>query len=282
MSERKAMIDKSHEVPVSAQCHLLELNRSTVYYQAQPVSEADLELMRLIDQIHLNYPFYGSRRIRDWFEDHGMKVNRKCIQRLMRLMGIEALYPKKRTSRPGKGHKIYPYLLKGLKITHANHVWAADITYIPMARGFLYLVAIIDLYSRKVLAWRLSNTMDSAFCIEALEEAIRLYGTPEIFNTDQGAQFTSDEFTGILKQHNITISMDGKGRWMDNVFIERVWRSLKYEEVYLKAYQNGSEARVGIKDWFHLYNTERRHQAFKPSKTPNTVYFHGLTLKKAA
>ena len=282
MTERKAMIDKSHEVPVSAQCHLLELNRSTVYYQAQPVSEADLELMRLIDQIHLNYPFYGSRRIRDWFEDHGMKVNRKCIQRLMRLMGIEALYPKKKTSLPGKGHKIYPYLLQGLKITHANHVWAADITYIPMARGFLYLVAIIDLYSRKVLAWRLSNTMDSAFCIEALEEAIRLYGTPEIFNTDQGAQFTSDEFTGILKQHNITISMDGKGRWMDNVFIERVWRSLKYEEVYLKAYQNGSEARVGIKDWFHLYNTERRHQAFKPSKTPNTVYFHGLTLKKAA
>lgn len=283
MSERKAMIDRSHEVPVTTQCHLLELNRSTVYYQGKELSDEDLELMRQIDQIHLKYPFYGSRRIRDWFEDHrGMKVNRKRIRRLMRLMGIEALYPKKRTSQPGKGHKIYPYLLQGLEITHANHVWAADITYIPMAKGFLYLVAIIDLYSRKALAWQLSNTMDSQFCVEALEEALRLYGTPEIFNTDQGAQFTSEEFTNVLKQHNITISMDGKGRWIDNVFVERLWRNLKYEEVYLKAYQNGSEAKAGIKDWFQLYNTERRHQAFKPTKTPDTVYFHGLTLKKAA
>jgi putative transposase len=282
MTERKAMIDKSHKVPVCTQCHLLELNRSTVYYQIQAVSEQDLELMRKIDKVHLEYPFYGSRRIRDWLEDHGMKVNRKRIQRLMRLMGIEALYPKKRTSLPGKGHKIYPYLLQGLEIKYANQAWAADITYIPMAKGFLYLVAIIDLYSRKTLAWQLSNTMDSTFCVEALEEAIRLYGTPEIFNTDQGVQFTSEDFTGVLKHHNIAISMDGKGRWMDNIFVERLWRSLKYEEVYLKAYQNVSQAKVGIKDWFHLYNTERRHQAFKPSKNPNTVYFRGLTLKKAA
>lgn len=282
MTERKAMIDKSHKVPLSTQCHLLELNRSTVYYQGQAVSEQDLELMRQIDQIHLKYPFYGSRRIRDRFEDHGIKVNRKRIRRLMRLMGIEALYPKKRTSQPGKGHKIYPYLLQGLEIKHANQVWAADITYIPMEKGFLYLVAIIDLYSRKALAWQLSSTMDSTFCVETLVEALRLYGTPEIFNTDQGVQFTSEEFTSVLKQHNIAISMDGKGRWMDNVFVERIWRSLKYEEVYLKAYQNGAQAKTGIKDWFHLYNTERRHQAFKPSKTPDTVYFHGLTLKKVA
>ena len=283
MTERKAMIDKSHKVPVTVQCYLLELNRSTVYYQGIEASDEDLELMRQIDRIHLKYPFYGSRRIVDWFEDHrDMKVNRKRIQRLMRLTGIEALYPKKRTSQPGQGHKIYPYLLQGLEITHSNHVWAADITYIPMARGFLYLVAIIDLYSRKTLAWQLSNTMDSTFCVEALEEALRLYGAPEIFNTDQGAQFTSEEFTSVLKQHNISISMDGKGRWMDNVFIERLWRNLKYEEVYLKAYQNASEAKTCIKDWFNLYNTERRHQAFKPTKTPDNVYFHGLTLKKAA
>ena len=267
MSERKAMIDKSHKAPLTTQCRLLELNRSTVYYQGQEVSEQDLELMCLIDQLHLKYPFYGSRRIRDWFEDHGMKVNRKRIQRLMRLMGIEALYPKKKTSLPGKGHKIYPYLLYGLEITHANQVWAADITYIPMARGFLYLVAIIDLYSRKELAWRLSNTMDTSFCVEALEEAIERYGVPEIFNNDQGAQFTSEEFTSVLKHHGITISMDSKGRWMDNVFVERLWRSLKYEEVYLKAYQNVAEAKAGIKQWFNLYNSERRHQAL-PVRIP--------------
>lgn len=282
MSERKAMIDKSHKAPLTTQCRLLELNRSTVYYQGQEVSEQDLELMCLIDQLHLKYPFYGSRRIRDWFEDHGMKVNRKRIQRLMRLMGIEALYPKKKTSLPGKGHKIYPYLLYGLEITHANQVWAADITYIPMARGFLYLVAIIDLYSRKELAWRLSNTMDTSFCIEALEEAIERYGVPEIFNTDQGAQFTSEEFTSVLKHHGIAISMDSKGRWMDNVFVERLWRSLKYEEVYLKAYQNVAEAKAGIKQWFNLYNSERRHQALPGRQTPDAAYFHGLELKKVA
>lgn len=282
MSERKTMIDKSHKAPLTTQCHLLELNRSTVYYQGQEVSEQDLELMRQIDQVHLKYPFYGSRRIRDWFEDHGIKVNRKRIQRLMRLMGIEALYPKKKTSLPGKGHKIYPYLLYGLEITHANQVWAADITYIPMARGFLYLVAIIDLYSRKELAWRLSNTMDTSFCVEALEEAIERYGVPEIFNTDQGAQFTSEEFTKVLKHHGIAISMDSKGRWMDNVFVERLWRSLKYEEVYLKAYQNVAEAKAGIEEWFNLYNTERRHQGLHRRQTPDSAYFHGLTLKKAA
>lgn len=281
MTERKTMIDKSHKAPITTQCRLLEVSRSTLYYQAQDVSEADLEVMREIDQVYLKYPFYGSRRMRDWFEDHGMKVNRKRIQRLMRLMAIAALYPKKKTSQPGKGQKIYPYLLCGLEIKHANQVWAADITYIPMAKGFLYLVAIIDLYSRKTLAWQLSNTMDTTFCVETLQEAIWLYGTPEIFNTDQGAQFTSGEFTAVLKHHNIAISMDGKGRWMDNVFIERLWRSLKYEEVYLKAYQNVSQAKIGIKDWFQFYNTERRHQALN-RKTPDNVYSHGLTLKKAA
>jgi putative transposase len=199
----------------------------------------------------------------------------------MRLMGIQALYPKKKTSWPGKGHKIYPYLLKGLRIDRSNQVWAADITYIPMARGYLYLVAIMDWYSRKVLSWRLSNTMDDYFCVEALNEALQLYGKPEIFNTDQGAQFTSGHFTGVLKEHDIAISMDGKGRWMDNVFIERLWRSLKYEDVYLKAYDSVAYAKESINTWFHFYNQERRHQALQ-RKTPDAVYFHGLSLKNAA
>ncbi len=237
--------------------------------------------MRQIDEFHIKRPFYGSRRIRDWCEDQGLLVNRKRIQRLMRLMGIQALYPKKKTSRPGKGHKVYPYLLKGLDINRPNQVWAADITYIPMARGFLYLVAIMDWHSRKVLSWRLSNTMDDYFCVEALNEALQLYGKPEIFNTDQGAQFTSEDFTDILKEHDITISMDGKGRWMDNVFIERLWRSLKYEDVYLKAYDSVAQAKESINAWFHLYNKARRHQSLQ-RKTPDTVYSHGLSLKNAA
>jgi putative transposase len=281
MTERKAMINKTHELAVTSQCLLLALKRSTVYYEAQGISIEDSVLMRQIDDIHLQYPFYGSRRIRDKFEDLGIKINRKRIQRLMRLMGLEALYPKKQTSKPGKGHTIYPYLLKGLNIERPNQVWAADITYIPMAKGFLYLVAIIDLYSRKALSWQLSNTQDTSFCIEALEQAIALYGRPEIFNTDQGAQFTSHDFSDVLKYHEITISMDGKGRWMDNVFVERLWRSLKYEEVYLKAYQTASEAKAGINDWFRLYNTERRHQALD-RKTPDNVYFNGISIRNAA
>ena len=281
MSERKAMVDKAHSVSINRQCPLLELNRSSYYYRPRKVSEAVLDLMRQIDEIHLEYPFLGSRRIRDWLEDERLIVNRKRIQRLMRLMGIEALYPKKKTSNPGKGHKIYSYLLRGLPINRSNQVWAADITYIPMARGFLYLVAIIDWNSRKVLSWRLSNTMDSYFCVEALREALRNHGRPEIFNTDQGAQFTSEEFTEVLKEQNIAISMDGNGRWMDNVFVERLWRSLKYEEVYLKAYDNGAQAKEGIKAWFQLYNTKRRHQSLD-RKTPDTVYFDGLSLQNAA
>ena len=281
MTERKAMIDKSHPIPINRQCRILELNRSSYYYRGQGVSESDLERMRQIDEIHTKRPFYGSRRIGDWFEDQGLSVNRKRIQRLMRLMGIQALYPRKKTSRPDKEHKVYPYLLRGLDINQANQVWAADITYIPMAKGFLYLVAIMDWHSRKVLSWRLSNTMDDYFCVEVLNEAIQCYGKPEIFNTDQGAQFTSVDFTDILKEHDIAISMDGKGRWMDNVFIERLWRSLKYEEVYLKAYDSVAHAKESINSWFNLYNKERRHQSLQ-RKTPDTVYFHGLSLKNAA
>ena len=225
------MIDRTHSLPVTRQCQLLGLNRSSVYYQPAGVSDADLRLMRRIDEMHLKRPFYGSRRIRDWLQDEGVAINRKRVQRLMRPMGITALYPKANSSRPEKGHKIYPNLLKGLEIDRPNQVWAADICYVPMARGFVYVVAIMDWYSRKVLAWRVSNTMDTYFCVEALEEAISRYGAPEIFNTDQGAQFTSEAFTDVLKAADIRISMDGKGRWLDNVFVERLWRSLKYEEV---------------------------------------------------
>ena len=216
-------------------------------------------------------PADGSRRIRDNLQDLGYSVNRKKVQRLMRLMGITALYPKANTSRPGKRHKIYPYLLKGLTIDRPNQVWATDLTYIPMAKGFVYVVAIMDWYSRKVLAWRVSNSMDADFCVDALEEAISRYGAPDIFNTDQGAQFTSEAFTGVLKEAGIRISMDGKGRWVDNVFVERLWRSLKYEEVYLKAYETVAEARLGIGNYFRFYNCERRHQSLD-RQTPDQVY----------
>ena len=265
------MIDRTHSLPVTRQCQLLNLNRSTVYYQPMGVSDEDLELMRLIDESHLKRPFYGSRRIRDDLQDLGYPVNRKRVQRLMRKMGIMALYPKVNTSRPGKGHKIYPYLLRGLTIDRPNQVWATDLTYIPMAKGFVYVVAIMDWYSRKVLAWRVSNSMDADPCVEALEEAISRYGAPDIFNTDQGSQFTSDAFTGVLKEADIKISMDGKGRWVDNVFVERLWRSLKYEEVYLKAYDTVAEARLGIRNYFRFYNRERRHQSLD-RQTPDQVY----------
>ena len=265
------MIDRTHSLPVTRQCQLLNLNRSTVYYQPMGVSDEDLKLMRLIDKIHLKRPFYGSRRIRDDLQGLGYPVNRKRVQRLMRKMGIMALYPKVNTSRPGKGHKIYPYLLRGLMIDRPNQVWATDLTYIPMAKGFVYVVAIMDWYSRKVLAWRVSNSMDADPCVEALEEAISRYGAPDIFNTDQGSQFTSDAFTGVLKEADIKISMDGKGRWVDNVFVERLWRSLKYEEVYLKAYDTVAEARLGIGNYFRFYNRERRHQSLD-RQTPDQVY----------
>ena len=282
MTERKAIVDKSYKIPITSQCQLLELNRSSFYYRSREVSDSNLKLMRQVDEIHTKLPFLGSRRIRDWLEDHhDVLANRKRIQRLMRLMGIQALYPKKKTSRPGKGHKVYPYLLRDLDINRSNQVWAADITYIPMAKGSLYLVAVMDWHSRKVLSWRLSNTMDDYFCVEALNEALQRYGKPEIFNTDQGAQFTSAEFTGILKEHDIAISMDGKGRWMDNVFIERLWRSLKYEDVYLKAYDSVVYAKESINSWFNLYNNKRRHQSLQ-KRTPDTAYYQGLSLRNAA
>ena len=263
------MIQMDPTLPVVTKCRLLDVSRSTTYYKAasKAPDPEELSLKRLMDEIHMKYPFMGTRSLRDQLRNRGYKINRKRVKRLMAQMGIASVAPQPHTSRPGKHHKIYPYLLRGLSIDRPNQVWATDITYIPMARGFLYLVAIIDWYSRKVLSWRLSISMDSAFCLEALHEAVQTYGAPEIFNTDQGAQFTSDKFTGALKTSNIRISMDGKGRWMDNVFIERLWRSLKYEEVYLKAYGTVPEARAGIKEWIRFYNHERTHQSLG-SQTP--------------
>lgn len=230
--------------------------------------------MRLLDELHLRHPFKGSRRLRDdLWDDHGLHVNRKRVQRLMGLMGIEALHPKSKTTQPHKQHRVYPYLLKGLEINRPNQVWATDITYIPMRKGFVYLVAVIDWYSRKVLSWRLSNSLDADFCVEALEEAISEHGKPEIFNSDQGCQFTSEPFTRVLKANGIRISMDGKGRWMDNVFVERLWRSLKYEEVYLKAYDNVAEANTGIGKWIEFFNQRRRHTSLD-RKTPDQVYYN--------
>ncbi len=266
------MIDRDHpDLPVSRQCELLDLPRSTFYHVADPVSDADLEIMALIDQCHLERPFYGSRRIRGWLADQGHLVNRKRVQRLMRTMGIAALYPKRNLSLANQAHKVYPYLLRNLVIDRPNQVWATDITYIPMARGFVYLVAVMDWYSRKVLSWRVSNTLDTRFCVEALEEAIETYGCPEIFNTDQGSQFTSEDFTGVLKKNHIQISMDGKGRWVDNVFVERLWRSVKYEEVYLKAYDDMRSAKRSLDKYFRFYNSERRHQSLN-NETPDMVY----------
>jgi putative transposase len=248
----------------------MDISRSGLYYQPKGISGEDLTLMKLIDRQYLATPFYGARKITACLKSRGQRVNRKRVRRLMRVMGLKAIYRRPRTSQPAPGHKIYPYLLSGLKITRPNQVWAADITYIPMARGFLYLVAIIDWHSRYVLSWRLSNTLDADFCVEALEEALRK-GKPEIFNTDQGSQFTSEAFTGLLQQHGIRISMDGKGSYKDNLFIERLWRSVKYEEVYLKAYQDGREARIGLGNYFRFYNIERPHQTHG-YRTPAEVF----------
>ena len=266
------MVDRKESLSVTRQCALLDLPRSTFYHVAKPVSEEELELMALIDRCHLKHPFYGSRRIRDWLEDRGHRVNRKKVQRLMRTMDLVASYPKRKLSLPDKAHKVYPYLLRDLLIDHPNQVWATDITYIPMARGFVYLVAIMDWYSRKVLSWRVSNTLDASFCVDALEEAIETYGAPEIFNTDQGSQFTGEDFIGVLKRNDIRISMDGKGRWVNNVFVERLWRSVKYEEVYLKAYDSITDARRSLGQYFAFYNTERRHQSLD-RRTPDSVYY---------
>ena len=265
------MVDRSHpSFSVVRQCTLLGISRSGLYYQPVGVSEEDLTLMKLIDRQYLATPFYGTRRMAAWLKNQGYEVNRKHVRRLMRIMGLKTIYRRPRTSKPAPGHKIFPYLLSGMEITRPNQVWAADITYIPMARGFLYLVAIIDWYSRYVLSWRLSNTLNAGFCIEALKEALRK-GQPGVFNTDQGAQFTDEAFTGLLQQHGVRISMDGKGRYSDNLFIERLWRTVKYEEVYLKAYQNGRDARVGIGDYLLFYNAERPHQALG-YRTPAEVF----------
>ena len=267
------MIDPEHALAIVRQAEELEISRSTIYYRPRPTSDADLMLMRRIDELHLDYPFAGSRMLRDLLSHQGLEVGRRHVRTLMRRIGIEALYRKPNTSKPAPGHKIYPYLLRGLAITRPDQVWAMDISYIPMARGFVYLAAVIDWFSRRVLSWRLSITMDTSFCIESLDEALRLHGKPEIFNTDQGSQFSSEAFTGRLKEEGIQISMDGRGRWADNVYIERLWRSLKYEHVYLHAYESVGEARTNIGRYFEFYNFRRPHSSLG-AQTPDQVYFH--------
>ena len=275
------MIIKEHALPITRQCKILDLSRSSLYYRPEPISEGELNMMSLIDEIHLRYPFYGSRRIRDELLDNGFHVSRDRVRTLMKRIGVEALYRKPRLSKPHPGHKVYPYLLRGMKIDRANQVWAVDITYIPLSKGFVYLAAIMDWASRKVLSWRLSNTLDTSFCLDALEEAIEQFGCPEIFNSDQGCQFTSEAFTSMLKEHDIKISMDGRGRWMDNVFIERLWKSVKYEEVYLKGYDSIAIARKELRNYFTFYNRVRRHQGLN-KKSPDEVYWKTLPLKIAA
>ena len=269
------MIDRTHDLPVVGQCRILELSRSTAYYQALPVSAEDLALMRQIDELHLAWPFAGARMLRRMLTREGQPVGRRHVSTLMTRMGIHALYRKPRTSQRHPAHTVYPYLLRHLEIAHPNHVWAADITYIPMKRGFVYLFAVLDWASRRVLAWQLSNTLTTDFCIEAVQEALARYGPPAIFNTDQGCQFTSLEFTSVLKDHSIQISMDGTGCWRDNVFVERLWKSVKYEEVYLHAYDSVSEAKSGLEKYFTFYNQRRPHTALDDT-TPDEFYFDNL------
>jgi len=269
--QRRPLVEPAHrEISVRRQCELLGLNRSGLYYQPAGESEQNLMLMRLIDEEYTRRPFYGSRRMTVWLRGQGHEVNRKRVARLMEVMGIEALYPKPKLSQPGEGHKIYPYLLRDVVVTRVNQVWSTDITYIRMARGFVYLVAVMDWFSRFVLSWALSVTMEMDFCMEALERALR-WGRPEIFNSDQGSQFTSEKFTGKLESRGIAVSMDGRGRCLDNIFIERLWRSLKYEEVYLRDYRLVPEARAGIGAWIRFYNRERPHQSLD-YRTPAGLY----------
>ena len=275
------MIDRHHPLPISKQAEAIGISRGSVYYLPRPVSEQDQKLMKKIDRLHLEYPFAGSRMLRDFLRQDRIKVGRKHVATLMKRMGIEALYRKPRTTKPGAGHKIYPYLLRNLSIDRPNQVWAMDITYIPMARGFIYLTVVLDWYTRRVLSWKVSITMDVHFCLEAVEEAISRYGTPEIMNTDQGSQFTSQAFTGLIKENGIKISMDGKGSWRDNVFIERLWRSVKYEDIYLRAYGSVSEVKTGLNQYFNFYNTRRPHSSLD-GKTPDQVYFNTLPQIKAA
>lgn len=275
------MIDRTHPLPVAGQCEVLGLNRSTAYYKPAGESAENEAVMKELDKLYIERPTRGSRTMKDELDKKGIRVGRERIRRLMRLMGLVAIYRRKQTSHPGKGHKIYPYLLRGLNIVRPRQVYAADITYIPMAKGFLYLVAVIDWHTRKVLSHRLSNTLDADFCVEALHEAIAVHGKPEIFNTDQGSQFTSEAFTTVLKGHDIRISMDGKGRWIDNVMVERLWRSLKYEEVYLKAYESAREARQSITTYFRYFNQDRRHSSLG-RRTPDDVFYNHETLPLAA
>jgi len=275
------MIDRSHGLPVTRQAMVLGISRGSVYYQPRPVSAGDLAIMRRIDELHLEFPFAGSRMLRDLLRREGIEVGRQHVATLMKRMGIEAIYRRPNTSKPEPGHKIYPYLLRKLEVSRPNQVWAMDITYIPMARGFVYLAAVIDWFSRKVLSHQVSIMMKTGFCIEVLQEALARHGKPEIFNTDQGSQFTSIAFTGVLSENGIAISMDGKGRWRDNAFVERLWRSVKYEEVYLKAYETVSEARASIGRYFVFYNSQRPHASLD-RLTPDQVYSTHTPIPMAA
>jgi putative transposase len=266
------MIDRSHELPLTRQAQVLKLSRSSLYYQPEPVSAADLAIMRRMDELHLDYPFAGSRMLRDLLRGEGVAIGRAHVITLMKRMGIEAIYRRPNTSKPAPGHKIHPYLLRGLTVDRPDQVWAMDISYIPMKRGFVYLAAVIDWFTRRVLAWRVSITMEVDFCIEAVEEAMARHGKPDIFNTDQGSQFTSAAFTGLLADNGIRISMDGKGAWRDNVFVERLWRSVKYEEVYLRAYDSVAAARASIGRYLDFYNRKRPHSSLG-ARTPDQAYF---------
>jgi putative transposase len=270
------MIDRSHALPLTRQAEVLKLSRSSLYYRPRPVSAADLAIMRRIDELHLEYPFAGSRMLRDLLRGEGVEVGRGRVITMMRRMGIEAIYRRPNTSKASPGNKIYPYLLRGLAVDRPDQVWAMDITYIPMARGFVYLAAVVDWFSRRVLAWRVSIDMAVDFCLEAVEEAIARHGKPDIFNTDQGSQFTSSAFTGLLAGNGIAISMDGKGAWRDNVFVERLWRSVKYEEVYLRAYDSVGQARASLCRYLDFYNRKRPHSSLD-ARTPDRAYFEGIT-----
>jgi len=275
------MIDRAHDLPITKQAEALNISRSSVYYLPRLMPDADLAIMRRLDQLHLEFPFAGSRMLRDLLAAEGCKIGRRHVKTLMRRMGIEALYRRPRTTKPEPGHKIYPYLLRGVEITRPNQVWAMDITYIPMARGFVYLAVVLDWFSRRVLSWRVSITMEAAFCVETLEDALTRHGKPEIFNTDQGSQFTGAAFTGVLANNGIAISMDGKGAWRDNVFVERLWRSVKYEEVYLKAYDSVGEARASIGRYLDFFNRKRPHSSLD-ARTPDRAYFDHLPQVAAA
>jgi putative transposase len=275
------MIDRKHALPLVRQARELGISRGSVYYLPKPVSAADLVIMRRIDELHLEFPFAGSRMLRDLLRQEGTTIGRLHVATLMKKMAIESIYRRPNTSKPAPGHKIYPYLLRGLPIVRPGQVWATDISYIPMAKGFVYLVAIVDWFSRKVLAWRVSITMQADFCVEALEEALGRYGNPEIFNTDQGSQFTGMAFTGVLLREKVAISMDGRGAWRDNVIVERLWRSVKYEEVYLHAYSAVSEARGSIGRYLGFYNSRRPHSSLA-ARTPDQTYFDNLPVKMAA